>query len=536
LTLNGSIGTILRWESSVDNFGAITTTTTSNINLTASPTVDTKYRAVVQNGSCDPETSSEIEIIVNALPTTTDIPNQVACFEDVLTLGDTVETTGYSYLWSSTGETTSSIELTVTASGSYSLTTTEIATGCSIVDSFEITMQPLPDATVIANANICEGEQITIGATDITTSTYSWVASDPSYTWDLNQDTDANPSVDPLVTTSFTLTETVTATGCQQTNTVLITVNPASTGGTISATATEICEGSSTTLTLNGSIGTILRWESSVDDFVTTTTIVTGSDSLNESPTVSTKYRAVVQNGSCTPETSDQIEIIVDATVVPGTVSGGSTICENDASDLLTLADENGTVTIWQSSTDEGINWNNILGTEGSTSYTAVALDQTTSFRAMVTNGTCAAQPSVATNVIINDALNVGVLNITSGAATVCENTAVDLELTGEVGTIIRWESKESLSVNWNSISNTTSTFTTDLLAASTQFRVFTENGSCESGYSPVQEIIVEKTPTYSSFSTSSSPICSGTTTNLELTITDGILDRWETRPTTGGI
>ena len=414
--------------------------------------------------------------------------------------------------------------------------------------TFTITVNPRPIVNTINDLIYCPGETV---PSIILSASSPTIGTGVSFTWSRTGDnigfsptsgsgspissfTATNSGATPL-TNTFTVIPTYK--GCTGSSEVFtITVNPESTGGTITAAETTICEDSSTTLTLNGAIGTILRWESSVDNFATITTISSSSVSWPASPTVSTQYRAVVQSGSCAEVNSAPIAISVDATTVSGTVSGGSTICENETSGLLTLTGANGTVTTWQSSTDAGATWDDLSGTIGITSYTSETLNQATSFRAMVTNGTCTAQPSAATNVIIRDPLNVGVLNITSGAATVCENTAVDIELTGEVGTIIRWESKESSSTTWIPISNTTSTFTTDLLGASTQFRVFIQNGNCGSGYSPVQEIIVEKTPTYNPLSTSSNPICSGATTDLELTITEGIIARWETRPTSGSV
>ena len=435
---------------------------------------------------------------------------------------------------------------------SSTITVTPVVNGCEgDAVTFTITINPVPVLNTINNNTYCHGETV---PSIILSASSPTIGTGVSYTWSRTGDnigfSPTNGSDSPISsftaintgTTALTTTFTVIPTfaGCNGVpEEFTITVNPQSTGGTVTATQTNICENDSTILTLNDSIGSILRWESSNDNFATSTPISNTSDNLNASPTVNTKYRAVVQNGSCSEVNSDEIEIIVDATVVSGTVIGGSTICENETSGLLTLTNTNGTVVTWQSSTDAGASWINIPGTIGITSYTSGALDQATSFRAMVTNGSCTAQPSAATNVIIREQLNRGNLNITSGAATVCENTSVDLELTGEIGTIIRWESKESSSTTWNSISNITSTHTTDLLGVSTEFRVFIQNGNCGSGYSPVQEIIVEKTPNYSALSISSgstSPICSGATTDLELTITEGILVRWETRPTGGGV
>jgi hypothetical protein len=72
-------------------------------------------------------------------------------------------------------------------------------------------------------------------------------------------------------------------------------------GGVVSSNAVYCSSTNAGTLTLSGHTGTILRWESSVDNFATATTIANTSTSLEyTNVTTTTKYRAVVQNGICT--------------------------------------------------------------------------------------------------------------------------------------------------------------------------------------------------------------------------------------------
>jgi trimeric autotransporter adhesin len=81
-----------------------------------------------------------------------------------------------------------------------------------------------------------------------------------------------------------------------------ITVNPLSIGGTVLG-ATTVCSGSNSgALTLVGNIGNVIRWQSSTDGGVSWSNIssTSGSSTCNFSNiTVTTDFRAVIQNGVC---------------------------------------------------------------------------------------------------------------------------------------------------------------------------------------------------------------------------------------------
>ena len=71
------------------------------------------------------------------------------------------------------------------------------------------------------NRAICQNESTQLGAAAVPGSTYSWTSVPIGFT-----STEANPIVMPLVTTTYTVVETVTATGCNASNDVTVTVNP----------------------------------------------------------------------------------------------------------------------------------------------------------------------------------------------------------------------------------------------------------------------------------------------------------------------
>lgn len=100
-------------------------------------------------------------------------------------------------------------------------------------------------------------------------------------------------------------------------------LNCLSVGGSVS-TNTSVCSGSNSgTLTLSGHTGSIIRWESSTDNFATITTIANTTTTLSFSNlTQTTKYRAVVKDGSC-PEAVSSPATITVITVVANATNGG---------------------------------------------------------------------------------------------------------------------------------------------------------------------------------------------------------------------
>ncbi len=126
------------------------------------------------------------------------------------------------YLWS-TGETEQVIS--IWESGSYWVEVTNLNNGCISSDEIIVEYLPQPDAETGPDQTICFGEEVTLGPENpepSPTSTFMWTSDpeDPS----LIEPEISNPTVSPSVTTVYTLTETFTDTGCENQNSVTITV------------------------------------------------------------------------------------------------------------------------------------------------------------------------------------------------------------------------------------------------------------------------------------------------------------------------
>lgn len=152
----------------------------------------------------------------------------------------------YTYAWSpAIGLSNSTISNPIafpTSSTTYTLTTTETATGCTNVDEVIITVdKPVITAQAGNDGTItCVTNTSGIAIGDVTNPSYS-------YSWSptlgLSNTTLANPSATPSTTTTYTLTTTDNATGCFGTDDVIITINKptviadAGTDGAITCTA-----------------------------------------------------------------------------------------------------------------------------------------------------------------------------------------------------------------------------------------------------------------------------------------------------------
>ncbi|MEI6349338.1 MAG: hypothetical protein WCP69_15440, partial [Bacteroidota bacterium] len=114
-----------------------------------------------------------------------------------------------------------------------------------------------------------------------------------------------------------------------------------------------------------------------------------------------------------------------------------------------------------------------------------------------------------------------------SGGTTICAgNASGSLSLSGQTGTVVRWESSVSPYSSWTPISNTATTYTSSVLTQTTQFRAVVQNSSCPVAYSNATTVTVDAIPVAaSSISLSSTSLCSGSsltvTRNGAITGTD---------------
>jgi hypothetical protein len=493
LTLGGHTGTILRWESSNDNF--VTSTVISNTTTTqnySNLTQTTKYRAVVQNGTC---------IVANSIPATITITplsvggavtaNAIVCSgSNVGTLTLTGHT-GSILRWESSIDNFVTIvtiaNTTITQAYSNLTQTTKyravVQSGtCASANSSPATItvnNATVAGTVTFDATVCSGSNAgTLTLAGHTGSILRWES-----------------SIDNFVTTVTIANTTTTHNYSNLTQTIkyraivqngicpvlnsspaTITVNNGTVAGAVTSDATVCIGSNSGTLTLAGHTGSILRWESSIDNFITIVTIANTTITQNYSNLVqTTKYRAVVQNGICTVVNSSPATITTNNATVAGAVTSDATVCIGSNSGTLTLAGHAGSILRWESSIDNFVTPVTIANI--TTTQTYANLTQTTKYRAVVQNGTCTVTNSNPAIITVNNATIAG--SVTADATVCSGSNAGTLTLTGYTGSILRWESSTDNFVTAVTIANITTTQNYSNLTQTTKYRAVVQNGVC---------------------------------------------------------
>lgn len=382
--------------------------------------------------------------------------------------------TGYTYLGDYVTPSTSE-------PGAFSYWVTQSDICESPFSELVVTVKRTPSApTTSETVNYCYDEEVTepLSATGETGTNINWYTAADSDT-PLAQA--PVPATNKVGITNYWVAQSVD--GCESERVkITVNVNPLP---QINATSddTVICEGSSTTLHASGA-GSYVWMANGLEEG-------TISD-LSVSPTKTTTYFLTGTN-SFNCSTTTEITIAVDPATQGGIISGPESVCIEGNSGTLTLSNKIGEIQRWESSID-GVNWVTI---ENETSQTLdfSNLTSTTSYRAIVKSGVCEEKPSEVAVVTVDELpeggelawLNVGRI------FTICEaedaGYAVNLDLSGIIGDVLRWEYRPSSATTWSTVSTNGDPFTGSTLSASqveslvnnksTVFRVAVTNGAC---------------------------------------------------------
>jgi hypothetical protein len=545
LTLSGYTGTIVKWQSSVSPFStwidiANTTTTYTSGALTQA----TQFRAVVQSGSC----STAISV-----PTTVSIdPVSVG---GVVTGASNVcsgSTSGQLSLSGHTGTvvkwqksvspftTWSDIVNTASTYTSGALVqTTEFRAvvqsgSCSVANSAPVivTVDPVSVGGVVnGGSTICYGSTSgTLTLAGQTGSVVKWQSSIDGFVTFNDIASTANSYISGALTQTTQFRAVVQSGSCSITNSIAatVTVSPTTVGGAVTGGST-ICLGStSSVLTLSGHTGSVVKWQSSVSPFSTWSDIANTTTTYTSGPLLqATQFRAVVQSGSCSTATSTAATVSIDPTSVGGTVTGGTAICSGSISGLLTLTGNTGSVSKWQSSTN-GITWSDIAGTAGLSTYTSVALTQTTQFRAVVQSGSCSIANSVSTTVTVNPVSVGGILTPSDLGSIFLGQPIGTITLSGYTGTIVKWRERLGTGA-WIDEANTASSYSDIPNAVGTwEYHVAVQSGNCPEAYSTSTYVVVQASNA-GAVTGGNSPICLGTSTGtMTLGSYTGTIVKWQ--------
>ena len=317
--------------------------------------------------------------------------------------------------------------------------------------------------------------------------------------------------ITPLISNNYYVSQTINE--CESLRTeVAITVDTPTSIGDLTPSLTTICSGSSTTLSLGTSTGSVnwfrsSNYENSTSTPVTWTSVpisaTVTSTSLNTgiwvySSTFPIKwYKAVATNGACA-STSNIVSVVISPPVKVRTITASpATICTGSGT-TLTLASGSAGSIQWQKSTSETgefVNVGSVISATTSTNALVTistgALTQDTWYRIKFTNGVCEAY-STLVKVTVSPASTIGTL--TTALATICTGSSTTLTLGASTGTVTWFKSTNYVGATgigtWtlvplSPIVSETSLTTGSLIYSSTKpttwYKAIAKNGVCTS-------------------------------------------------------
>ncbi len=297
LSYTGGSGTTFGWYTG--SCGG-TSVGTGN-NLSVSPLVTTTYYGRWENG-CGNSTCQSVTINVNPLPvaaTSASATSTTICEGETTTLsysGGSGTTFGW-YTGSCGGTlagTGNNLVVSPVATTTYYGRWETPTCGNSTCVNITIDVNPLPVAATSASATlttICAGDPTILSYTGGSGTTFTWYTGSCGGT---SVGTGNNLTVSPITTTTYYGRWETATCGNSTCVSVTINVNPLPVQPTsVTATATIICAGQSTTLTYTGGSGTTFGWYT---ESCGGTSVGTGNN-LTVSPAVTTTYYGRWENG-----------------------------------------------------------------------------------------------------------------------------------------------------------------------------------------------------------------------------------------------
>jgi len=334
--------------------------------------------------------------------------------------------------------------LSPTQTTTYTITGATSPTNCGATAQVAVTVLPLPVANVGAlTRSTCSDIPIRLGTNAVGGSSYSW-----SPATGLSSATSANPTLtltnatDAPLTQAYTLTET-SATGCQASQTVVVTVNPAAVA--TPGPAVAVCSGASAQLGVAGVAGTTYSWtpatglsSTTVANPTITLTNISGAPvtrvyaltATNATGCVSTATVAVTVNPRPVATAGSAMAFCSGGLAQLGTAAvAGLTYSWSPATGLSSSSDANPTVTL--------------------TNTTGAPLTQTYTLTATNAAG-CASTATVAVTV------NPAVVAVAGPATTICSSASAQLGAAAVAGLTYSWSPATGLSSS--SVANPTVT------------------------------------------------------------------------------
>ncbi len=405
----------------------------------------------------------------------------------------------------------------------------------AVVQSGVCESQYSSPATVTVNANpiagtangptvICRGQQAEMSL-EGHQGDIIWMKSIDQANWISTGESTASFTSPPLDTTTWykALVSNGVCTNAES-NAIRITVNEPSEAGSFESDT--LCAGSSTSLTLHGNTGNVIRWENSLTGGGPWNTISDTAKSLDiENITQTTWYRAVVQNPGCKEALTNGIPVIVEQPVETGTISGTDTICYGEPG-AVAISGYTDTLVNWQYSTDQGGSWQTTSHDQDTLVYTN--LHQTTLYRALLQtrHNTCPQTPSDIAVITVSP---LPVSGSVDGNRFLCGGDHEEvLHLLNYTGNVTRWEQSQTGREPWEMIHNSTDSLEFYDILETTYYRAVVSTPACSPVKTDSVKIMITD-PSIAGSIAGSATVCEANNEgSLTLTGYTGDVQAWE--------
>jgi Zn-dependent metalloprotease len=280
-----------------------------------------------------------------------------------------------------------------------------------------------PTSVTATPTNVCSGSPTILSATGGSGNTLNWMTGSCGGT---SVGTGNNLSVSPTVNTTY-YARWENACGNSTCQNVAVTVSPAPIAPTsVSASATTICAGSSTTLTATGGSGTTLRW---LSGSCGGTSAGTGNN-LVVTPAVTTTYYARYEN-TCGNSACQSVTITVNSLPVAPTLltASDTNICAGDNT-ILNESGGSGGSLIWTTGSCGGafVDYGHNVPVSPTVSTTYYA-----HWSNSCGNSTC-----LSINITVSPA-PIAPTSASATLTTICAGQSTILSATGGSGTTLSW-------------------------------------------------------------------------------------------------
>jgi hypothetical protein len=421
-------------------------------NPTANPLFNTTYTLTATNTGNGCTATDQVVVTVNTFQPTANagLDFTKTCISNVngTNIGST-SVTGNTYAWTpSTGlssATVSNPTANPATTTTYTLTTTNTASGCTATDQVLVTVDnqgPTVNAGIdLSKTCVSNVNGATIGMTAIAGNSYTW-----SPASGLSSTTIANPFANPTATTTYTVSSTNPITGCTATDQIVVTVN--NTPPTANA-------GLDANVSCNTNVGGALLGTPTVAGNSYSWTPSTGLNSSTLSqptanPSTNTTYNLMVMNASSGCMSTDQVDVTVNTTPASANAgTDGSVNCLNNGTGFgLGSTPIAGMTYAWTPST-------------GLSSATAAnPLANPTVATVYTLTATNAASGCTATDQV-TVFINTQVPSVDAGLnQIICAGTLVTLSGNGSVGATFQWDNGVQNGVTFVPTATTTYTLT----------------------------------------------------------------------------